>query len=248
MKVTVVASEDEKFTVKITVPKKWRDGPASRLIDFIVETYNKRDLDKQIDEATHHLEIAKGSGPMQIHKEAIISTVICHHDTIRIKPGAPAPMAAHSPKTQQAVKQPKTNSSGMYKTIASWNEVNPDYPTQAGGVARTITRRGYKPRKEVVNGVECAHCVRWGCQKRFQVQNNEPTTCSYHTQNVCYRDRGAPSFWKCCPDLTVAENFPGDDLLQKLNAIPGCMTGAHWDGGEEGEGEGEGKGRHTDEA
>jgi hypothetical protein len=246
MKVSVVLAGEDDFKCKITIPKSWREGPATRLIEFIFDTYNKRDPNHQISASTHHLEIAKASGPTQIHETLIISEVVSHRDTIQIKFGAVAPRAA-KPKTGAGVQPPTppiTGSvAGKYKSIADWNTVNPDYPTQAGGVAATITRKNIKVRREIVGGVECAHCMNWGCQKVFQIQDNGANSCSYHTQNVCYRDRGAPSYWKCCPDKTVAENFPGDDLVLKLNAIPGCVVGAHWDGSTSEEGGAGGSGK-----
>ena len=181
MKVFVVA--EGGFTVRITVPKSWREGPADKLIKFVYATYSQKQQGP-IDATTHHLEVAKGGGPIQIRPEAILNQIIDHRDTIRIEKGALKQATVRKPSSAKPPKPPTAASAAttkQYKSIAAWNQVNPDAPTQAGGVARTITRRDYKPRREVIDGVEHAYCVRWGCQQRFIVADNGPTSCKYHS-------------------------------------------------------------------
>ena len=93
MKVVIAYSEGSDESVhmktKITVPKGWRSGPVSKLLDFAVETYNgKFPGQAPLSAAEVHFE-KEGSGEV-IGVEDVLEEVFTEKaEAIALKPGAP---------------------------------------------------------------------------------------------------------------------------------------------------------------
>ena len=89
LKIEIAYPHDDpaiKMQISLTVPKKWRPGPVSKLREFALETYNTKHPDTQLDAASHHLEL--NSHPLG--DLDIIEQVIERKDVVTIAAGAPA--------------------------------------------------------------------------------------------------------------------------------------------------------------
>lgn len=78
-------AESSWMSFKLTVPKKWRPGPASKLLEFAVETYNKKHPDSAVTLGEVHLDV-EGQG---IGNDDIIEVVIEKNDEVFVKAGPP---------------------------------------------------------------------------------------------------------------------------------------------------------------
>ena len=63
-----------------------------------------------------------------------------------------------------------------------------------------------------------ATCRNYGCQKKFKVDDNNDSACTFHTGAPVFWD--TYKYWKCCPNQ---KRYEFDDFV----AVPGCATGPH---------------------
>lgn len=61
-------------------------------------------------------------------------------------------------------------------------------------------------------------CRNFGCQQRFNVNENAEDSCTYHTGGPVFWD--TYKYWKCCPEKKA---FEFDDFVK----IAGCAKGKH---------------------
>lgn len=88
MKIKVSIKEGDEsiwMTFKLTVPKSWRPGPASKLLEFAVETYNKKHPEAAMTLGEVHLEVDGES----VGSLDVIEAVIKKNDEVFVKPGPP---------------------------------------------------------------------------------------------------------------------------------------------------------------
>ena len=87
MKITMVYAEtldhESHMRVRVTVPKSWRGGPAGRLLDFAVDTYNAK-RGGALESSDWHLEVDHRA----LGTEDVIDAVLRKGDEIRLRPGA----------------------------------------------------------------------------------------------------------------------------------------------------------------
>lgn len=120
--------DDEKLhtTLKIKLPRAWKEGPTSNLKNLFIESYNKKHPENQLDPATVHLLNPKGE---QLADDDVVIRVLNPSDTVRVKPGAP-------PSLEQVEDARKNSKKGMgAKTVideqADDNDGQPGHVTSA---------------------------------------------------------------------------------------------------------------------
>ena len=87
MKITMVYAEtldhESHMRVRVTMPKSWRGGPAGRLLDFAVDTYNAKH-GGALESSDWHIEVDHRA----LGTEDVIDAVLRKGDEIRLRPGA----------------------------------------------------------------------------------------------------------------------------------------------------------------
>eukprot|EP00924_Labyrinthula_sp_SR-Ha-C_P008997 augustus_masked-scaffold_2-processed-gene-9.9-mRNA-1 protein AED:0.23 eAED:0.24 QI:0/-1/0/1/-1/1/1/0/587 len=117
MKLTLRWEEgDESLhtTLKITLPKGWKDGPTSRVKETFVDGYNKKFPQNKLDFSTVHLVNPKGE---QLADDDVVLKVLDPSDTVRVKYGKPPAT------TQKTVKPAEPTGSGRVTTAAELEKV-----------------------------------------------------------------------------------------------------------------------------
>lgn len=109
MKVTLKWEEGEDsaahLSIKLTLPRKWKDGPTSKLKDTFVEQYNAKrggaeGAGAKLDASEVHFITAKG---LALSDADVVHKVMASGDHLRLKPGAaPARLAAPATATAPA--------------------------------------------------------------------------------------------------------------------------------------------------
>jgi len=99
LKVFLVYEEGDDTTkhmeVAVTVPKKWRPGPTSKLRDFAVETYDAKHADNAIGAPeAWHIEVSSAAEggdptPQPLGDADVIEQVIERKDRVLLKVSDP---------------------------------------------------------------------------------------------------------------------------------------------------------------
>lgn len=106
----------------------------------------------------------------------------------------------------------------VLKSIADFNTSNPEAVTAAQSALKTIVPA---ERKSTRAADGTAKCRNKGCQQVFNVSENGPSACRFHSGQAVFHD--TLKYWSCCSDKKC---YDFDDFV----AVPGCMTGFHDDG------------------
>lgn len=195
-------------SLKITLPKSWKNGPASRLLTQFVESYNssKTVVDEKnvlfsdvnpLDESTLHIAMEKygketllASYLKPIGSDAIIITTISDRANLYIRHG-------HSQTTAKL--EPISNTA----TAASNDNSN------------------------------LAHCSHFGCQQKFPRGGPYPE-CTYHISPPVFHETA--KFWSCCPnkkayDWDDFQSIPGCQTGTCTDIRPDAKKNKHFLGG-----------------
>jgi hypothetical protein len=76
--------ESLHMATKFVVPKGWRPGPVSKLLAFVVDTYNGKRAGNALDAAACHLEV----GGLALGSEEVVEAVLKPRDEVLLRPGA----------------------------------------------------------------------------------------------------------------------------------------------------------------
>ena len=190
--------DDEKNhkSLKITLPKSWKNGPTSRLLTQFVESYNggNKNESPALDENTLHMEMytdassSKSSSLLvtkkmiEIAKDAIVIEIIPDKANLYIR---------HGPSKTKA-------------------ELAPTLPSN-----NTETQSTESKSKPNSNLVQCTH---FGCQNRFPKGGPYPQ-CSYHIAPPVFHETA--KFWSCCPDKKA---YDWDDFQNIKGCQTGTCT------------------------
>ena len=137
-------------SLKITLPKKWKQGPTSKLLEFAVESYNASDLGESNTLSAGELHLALKVAPSSsqdqneddytlapLASDAILVEVIDDRDAVYI---------VHGPS----------------KTLAQ--------------IEQEIQEEKDRKKELLASTVACVH---FGCKKRFK-KGELPPSCTYH--------------------------------------------------------------------
>mmetsp|Transcript_15948 Transcript_15948/g.30081 ORF Transcript_15948/g.30081 Transcript_15948/m.30081 type:complete len:322 (+) Transcript_15948:146-1111(+) len=161
-------------SLKITLPKKWLQGPTFKLLEFGIESYNASDLGKTNPLVPSEMHLALKISSQNDHQDsnnnnnnnndegiltplasdAIITNVLDDRDAVYM---------VHGPsKTLEEIQQEKQE------------EIN-------------------RKKEEMANTVQCVH---FGCKNRW-IKGTPPPKCCYHASPPVFHETA--KFWSCCP-------------------------------------------------
>jgi len=133
MKVTLKYEEgdaSDHTVIKLTLPRKWKEGPTLQLKSSFVEAHNKKHPEKELNVEEVHLLTAAGHA---LADEDVVFQVLEHGEHVRIKHGVPP---AHVPK--QAKQQQKSSAEGPAKAAVVPPGGAGPVPTPMSKVAATV--------------------------------------------------------------------------------------------------------------
>jgi len=94
MKLTIKWEEGEDdsnhHVIKLTLPRKWKEGPVSKIKDQFVESYNEKFGASKLNPGDVHLLASSGHA---LNDEDIVAQVLQPGDHVRVKPGKPKAVA-----------------------------------------------------------------------------------------------------------------------------------------------------------
>lgn len=202
MKVTMYYDDngDKSFhkTLRITLPKSWKTGPTSKLLQQFIETYNAS-------------ETIGTANPLTIHDM---------HLAIR--------RSANNNTTSSLSSSSTDNStSSLFVPLAS-DAITVDVITDRQdifvrhGPSETVDEMNAKIQLEKQRQAELQKsfvcCVRFGCNKRFTKGCPPAGPCIYHKAPPVFHETA--KFWSCCPTKKAYD-------FEEFQQIPGCQTAEH---------------------
>mmetsp|Transcript_25231 Transcript_25231/g.30795 ORF Transcript_25231/g.30795 Transcript_25231/m.30795 type:complete len:520 (+) Transcript_25231:142-1701(+) len=113
--------EELHTTLKIKLPRKWKEGPTLNLKETFVENYNAKHPDNKLELDNIHLLTPKG---ISLADQAIVLKVLNPSDTVRVKPGPPPSLdvnVSESKSTATTSSKPQKNE-GHVTTAAALQE------------------------------------------------------------------------------------------------------------------------------
>lgn len=162
-------------SLKITLPKKWLQGPTSKLLEFAIESYNASDLGKinPLTPSEMHLalKIASSSSPNETTSQnnkdqddkGIITPLASDASIINVMDDRDAVYILHGPsQTLEEIQVEKQ---------------------------KEIDRK----KEELAKTVQCVH---FGCKNRW-IKGTPPPKCCYHASPPVFHETA--KFWSCCP-------------------------------------------------
>jgi hypothetical protein len=193
-------------SLKITLPKSWKTGPTSQLLQQFVETYNNNEIlgggPNPLSVDTLHLAVPKAAAP-----------------TTTIPNGSPSVVVGRVNNTATSM-VPIASDAIVEDSIADRADVYIMHgPSQTVKELKEIQEQIENERKqqqqiELEKAKNMVSCTRFGCQRRFQKGGPYPTTpCRYHKLPPVFHETA--KFWSCCPNKKV---YDFDDFQN----IPGC--------------------------
>jgi CHORD len=183
-------------SLKITLPKSWKIGPASKLLGQFVESYNANET------------LGGGPNPLDIDSlHLAIRRPVSADDLARNDPTATSADTKMEPLPSDAI---------VVECIPDRADVYVMH-----GPSKTLQEVKEQQRLEEVTKQKnnqstmknTASCTRFGCQQRFPKGGPYPITpCKYHKSPPVFHETA--KFWSCCPtkkayDWEDFQNIPG---------------------------------------
>lgn len=145
-------------TLKITLPKKWKQGPTSKLLEFAVESYNASDLGKSNTLVTSDLhlalKVAASSNEQKSDDEGTLTPLASDATLVEVIDDRDAVYICHGPS----------------KTLAQvHNEIQEEKDRKNQFLASTSA------------------CVHFGCNNRFK-KGEPPPACTYHSSPPVFHE------------------------------------------------------------
>mmetsp|Transcript_1752 Transcript_1752/g.2479 ORF Transcript_1752/g.2479 Transcript_1752/m.2479 type:complete len:309 (+) Transcript_1752:193-1119(+) len=201
------ATEEQNQTIKLTLPKSWKNGPASQLQTLLVDSYNKKHKgevpdDQKLKTESFHLEKKNGE---EIARDAPVKKFVENGDDLYLKAGASKTMA------ELGITLPEQE-----ETEKPTPKRKPLPPTES----ELETAARAKDKEKSKEDKSKPMCKRFGCQKRYDPATNGPESCRHHVKPPVFHE--TRKFWACCPDQIAWD-------WDSFQAIPGCAVAAHSD-------------------
>jgi CHORD len=186
-------------SLKITLPKSWKTGPTSRLLEQFVESYN--------------------SNPPSSSEAAVPGT-----EDIAAAEATVAPVLDASTLRLAIRSSSESGSSSKWIFLPSDAIVMDVVPERAdvyvqhgpsSTMAEMAAQRDAARKLAEQEKSTLVQCTRLGCRQRFPRGGPYPS-CVYHKSPPCFHETA--KWWSCCPNKKA---YDWDDF----QSIPGCQTG-----------------------
>jgi len=189
--------EDIHLTLRLTLPKKYVDGPTKNVCDLFIKQYNnKHGGANELDSQNFHLKVAGGD---HLSRDSVMKDYVSEGDELYVMSSMdnqPAPKKPPAP----VVAAPKPAASPYPKAAAT-----PDpYAAKPSGSSSAKPRADGKVR-----------CKRFGCNRWFDPADDK-VPCRYHMSPPIFHETA--KWWSCCNDKKA---YDWDSFMR----IPGCEEG-----------------------
>ena len=141
---------------------------------------------------------------------AIQGCAVGRHSTVD-----PKLLFQSSPTVDAAKAAEAKSEAAQIKSIADFNTQNPDAATASASALKTVARKSTRKPDGT------ARCQNKGCQKVFNVRENNARACTFHVGQAVFHD--VAKYWSCCDKKKC---FDFDEFMK----VTGCRTGYHDDG------------------
>lgn len=165
-------NEDESVhkTLKITLPKSWKAGPNSRLLDQFVESYNAV-KETPLDATALHLAVRRPDTSNGNNGDSVDDTA--------------------------TVLAELASDGIVIETISDREDVYVCHGLSRT-TADIETERTALLEKERAERESLSKCIHFGCNLRFPKGGPYPPACKYHSGPPVFHETA--KFWSCCPN------------------------------------------------
>lgn len=174
MKVTLKYEETEDealhMTLRLTLTKKYVNGPTKDVVRLFVDHYNKKHAGKQIDSETLHLKIVGGD---HLEHHVLVQDTLSNGNECYLLP-------------------PDGGSVSMRRAAAA-----ADAAAAAASVAATTPAEPPAARVEKKDDRGLVRCKRFGCKRSYD-PDGPPQECVHHKSPPIFHE--VAKWWSCCPD------------------------------------------------
>lgn len=206
-------------TLRITLPKSWKTGPTSKLLQQFIDSYNtgaNGDMNPLIIDQVH----------LEIRQQEQIKNSVTPSLSYSYYSASIALSTNHEVTTETEV----TTAQAPYKVAPGFVLVASDaivvdviqdrcdiFVRHGPSMTMEEIKSKMNPnddnkKNDTKNTVQC---TRFGCMKRFPKGGPYPAHCIYHKSPPVFHETA--KFWSCCPHKKA---YDFDDF----QTIPGCQT------------------------
>lgn len=195
-------------SLKLTLPKSWKNGPVSKLLKQFVETYNSNE---QLSAKNAMVECELHLG-IKVEKE--------DRQTAKSSSSSRTNMGSLVTEEKDAVNSDNDNMKVLASDAVTLDVLNDrdsvfvcHGPSQTLSEILAVQEEEEKKKKEEL--ASTVSCVRFGCTRRFPKEGPYPTNCQFHKSPPVFHETA--KFWSCCPNKKAYD-------WDEFQSIPGCQS------------------------
>lgn len=200
-------------SLKLTLPKSWKNGPVSKLLKQFVETYNSNErlgAKNELVESELHLGI-------KLEKDGSQTAT---SNSSRTNMGS----LANDEKSEINNDDDDASNIKVFASDAITLDVLNDRdsvfvyhgPSQTLDEILALQEEEEMERRKML--ASTVSCVRLGCTRRFNKEGPYPTNCQFHKSPPVFHETA--KFWSCCPNKKAYD-------WDEFQSIPGCKSLPH---------------------
>ena len=183
---------DSHATIKLTLPKSWRNGPISQLKTVLVDDYNKKNPSAPLTAADFHLETEQ---KQVLPMDGVVKQWLKKQQDLFLKPGKDETMAqlgVSPPPDEETLRKEKEKKEQEKKEkIEIIRKPIPPTP----GEIETAKRLKEQKEREKNGADKRLLCKRFGCQKRYLEEENNDKACRHHVKPPIFHE--TRKYWAC---------------------------------------------------
>lgn len=182
---------EKHSTIKLTLPKSWRNGPLSQLKKVLVDDYNKKN-EEQLDAENFHLETGEKT---VLPKDGIVKQWLKKQQDVFLKPGKDGTMeelGVTPPPDEEALKKERERKEKEKEEKITIIR-KPIPPTELE--LETARKRKEAEAKQKDGTDNRLLCKRFGCQKKYLPEENHEEACRHHVKPPIFHE--TRKYWAC---------------------------------------------------
>lgn len=202
--------EDIHLTLRLTLPKKYVDGPTKNVCDLFVKQYNnKHGTENPLEPDKFHLKLAGGD---HLYRDSVVKDHVSEGDELYVMSSFDNPPAAKK-NASPPVSKPATKSTPQSAPQATETAKSSGYSSSKPSPTESAKPSASSSVKVREDGK--VRCKRFGCNRWFDPKDDQ-VPCRYHVAPPIFHETA--KWWSCCNDKKAYD-------WESFMKIPGCQEG-----------------------
>eukprot|EP00924_Labyrinthula_sp_SR-Ha-C_P009356 maker-scaffold_2-snap-gene-21.64-mRNA-1 protein AED:0.01 eAED:0.01 QI:107/1/1/1/1/1/3/923/310 len=198
-------NEEESMSLKISLPKTWKNSPLQKLQTMLVTKFNEKhraeEGKEQIKDEDFHLERTNGA---ELPYDGIVKHTLDDNEKIVLIKGK-----------AKALSEMQDGLDVQVTSISKQKPVAKSIPLTKSE-KENLKAPKTTEKKPDLTGTQM--CKNFGCQKRYKEDENTSESCRHHRKPPIFHE--TRKYWACCPDKIAWD-------WDTFTAIPGCKVSFH---------------------